>query len=58
MNRVSIFSPEFRPTLKIRGMYYLRLMFISLFLIWIPLCLFYGAVYKRITFAHLIKLSI
>ncbi|KAJ1891612.1 hypothetical protein LPJ81_005712 [Coemansia sp. IMI 209127] len=33
-------------------------MFISLFLIWIPLCLFYGAVYKRITFAHLIKLSI
>ncbi|KAJ2557657.1 hypothetical protein EV175_001208 [Coemansia sp. RSA 1933] len=58
MDRISMFSAEFRPTLRQRGVYYVRMLVISLFAIWVPLCLFYGAVYKRTSFAHLIRLAI
>ncbi|KAJ2086581.1 hypothetical protein EV179_005190 [Coemansia sp. RSA 487] len=53
-----MFSAAFRPTLKEHGLYYLRILFICLFMLWIPLCLFYGAVYKRTSFAHLVRLKI
>ncbi|KAI9504365.1 hypothetical protein GGI25_005010 [Coemansia spiralis] len=58
MGRISMFSNEFRPTLQQRALYYLRVLVISLFMIWVPLCLFYGAVYKRTTFAHDVVLKV
>ncbi|KAJ2687063.1 hypothetical protein GGH99_003337, partial [Coemansia sp. RSA 1285] len=58
MSGISLLSTALRPTLKERGLYYVRIIIVSLFMIWIPLCLFFGGVYKRSTFAHLIRLQI
>ncbi|KAJ2720847.1 hypothetical protein GGI07_004369, partial [Coemansia sp. Benny D115] len=50
--RISLFSPQLRTTLYERLWYYLRLMAISEVMLWTPLCLFFGAVYKQSYFAH------
>ncbi|ORX71770.1 Cullin-domain-containing protein [Linderina pennispora] len=36
-----------RTVIEVNGMYYLRLIVISTVALWLPLCLFYGAVYRR-----------
>ncbi|KAJ1948315.1 hypothetical protein EC988_005228 [Linderina pennispora] len=45
--RLSIFDPRMYKTWRVNGTYYLRVMAISIVALWLPLCLFYGAAYRR-----------
>ncbi|KAJ1642929.1 hypothetical protein LPJ64_005259 [Coemansia asiatica] len=56
--RTSIFAPKLRRTLRTRGLYYLRLMLIGVVMIWVPMCLFFGAVYNRSNYLYRLHLDI
>ncbi|KAJ1823575.1 hypothetical protein GGH91_001016 [Coemansia sp. RSA 2671] len=50
--RLGMFDPKLRPVLRPNALYYLRLLALSSFMLWMPLCLFFGAVFRRSVYIY------
>ncbi|KAJ2375875.1 hypothetical protein IW150_002308, partial [Coemansia sp. RSA 2607] len=57
-DRISIFAKSFRPVLRTKLLYYLRLLLIGVCMLWTPLCIFFGATHRRTSFLHRITLVV
>ncbi|KAJ2778030.1 hypothetical protein GGI15_004304 [Coemansia interrupta] len=57
-SRISMFAKSLRPVLRLKMIYYMRLLLISGGMIWAPLCIFFGATYRRSSYLHRINLLI
>ncbi|KAJ2426866.1 hypothetical protein GGF41_001892, partial [Coemansia sp. RSA 2531] len=45
--RLSMFDQKLRPVLRPNALYYLRVLALSTVMLWMPMCLFFGAVFRR-----------
>ncbi|KAJ2744916.1 hypothetical protein GGI20_002566 [Coemansia sp. BCRC 34301] len=52
IGRLSMFDKQLAPVLRPNMLYYLRVLALSTVMIWVPMSLFFGAVYRRSTYIH------
>ncbi|KAJ2574394.1 hypothetical protein GGH95_003913 [Coemansia sp. RSA 1836] len=50
--RLSMFDKRLRPVLRPNALYYLRIMALSTVMLWMPMSLFFGAIFRRATYIH------
>ncbi|KAJ1718849.1 hypothetical protein LPJ53_006269 [Coemansia erecta] len=53
-----MFAKSLRPVLRLKMIYYMRLLLISAGMIWAPLCIFFGATYRRSSYLYRIELNV
>ncbi|KAJ2752959.1 hypothetical protein GGI19_003475 [Coemansia pectinata] len=50
--RLSMFDRKLRPALRPNALYYLRILALSTVMLWMPMSLFFGAVFRRSEYIH------
>ncbi|KAJ1721454.1 hypothetical protein LPJ53_004039 [Coemansia erecta] len=57
-DHISMFAKSLRPVLRLKIIYYMRLLLISAGMIWAPMCIFLGATYRRSSYLYRIELNV